>query len=106
MKAALVRVKNINKPGYSESLSRLKYEWMRRGILETLKNMGGGPVLAMDLEREVEHWFSKNRAPEELYPASGSRSLRWLFKTVQLDLEARNLIRRVQAKGRLKLTFL
>lgn len=81
-----IAVENINHPGTSRSVDRAMYDAMRRAYLKVLP--GGSPGLtlseiSMRLPREL---------PQDLYPDGAKTG--WWAKTVQLDLEAKGLVRR------------
>jgi hypothetical protein len=68
---------------------------MKKAILHVLSEVGE-PLAYKELNEEVERYMEANDVPDEIYPSSGSGSLLWLTKTVQLDLEARDEVRRIK----------
>lgn len=81
-----IAVENINHPGKSRSVDRARYDAMKKAYLKVLPGKSPGLTLAeisVRLSREL---------PQDLYP-DGARA-GWWAKTVQLDLEAKGLVRR------------
>jgi hypothetical protein len=81
-----IAVENVNYPGGSRLVDRAMYDAMKKAYLKVLPGKSPGLTLAeisVRLSREL---------PQELYP-DGARA-GWWAKTVQLDLEAKGLVRR------------
>ena len=81
-----ITVENINHPGKSRSVDRSRYDAMKRAYLKVLPGKSPGLTLA-----EISVRLSRELS-QELYP-DGARA-GWWAKTVQLDLEAKGVIRR------------
>ncbi len=81
-----IAVENVNHPGTSRPVDRAMYDAMRRAYLKVLPHRSPGLTLAeisMRLSCEL---------PQNLYPDGAKAG--WWAKTVQLDLEAKGLVRR------------
>jgi uncharacterized protein DUF6958 len=81
-----IAVENVNHPGKSRPVDRAMYDTMKKAYLKVLPGKSPGLTLAeisVRLSREL---------PQDLYP-DGARA-GWWAKTVQLDLEAKGLVRR------------
>lgn len=77
---------NVNVPGRTTRVDTDKYEAMRTAILEVTP--AGQPGLtAAEMVEQVTPLL-----PTSLWP--GGKKVGWWQKTVQLDLEARGLLRR------------
>ncbi len=85
-----VEVENVNTPGRTSRVDRVKYEAMRTALLAVLPN--GAPGLTA---KEAQAALIPS-LPEDLFPG-GAKSGRWM-KSVQLDLEAKGLVRREDSK--------
>ena len=81
-----IEVQNLNHPGLVKSVEADMYEAMKRAYLEVVP--ATAPGLTLDQIRER----LPPLLPQELYP--GGAGANWWAKTVQLDLEAKGLIRR------------
>jgi hypothetical protein len=83
---AKVVVENVNVPNYQTRVDRKKYEAMRRALMKTLPKRPPG--------KSQKEMFEGVKAflPEELFP--GGAKSGWWVKTVQLDLEAKKVIKR------------
>jgi len=81
-----VTVHSINVPGYSSAVNGAKYEAMRAALLRVLPRRSPGITQAEMFRAVVEH------LPEDLFP--GGAKSNWWAKTVQLDLEAKRIVRR------------
>lgn len=92
--AKSVQAKNVNNPGHTEPLNERKYSVIREAILDILPRGDEGMTHA-EFTREVEKRVKKQLKGEadELFPKKGSYG--WYCKAVQLDLEARKLIKRL-----------
>lgn len=81
-----VEVISITTPGRVERLDRAKFEAMRDALLAVLPHEAPGLTVAEARERLLP------LLPQDLYP--GGDKAGWWLKAVQLDQEARNVIRR------------
>ena len=81
-----IEVENINHPGTARQVDRAMYDAMKKAYLKVLPGKSPGLTLAEISERLA------GELPQELYP--GGAKAGWWAKTVQLDLEAKGLIRR------------
>jgi len=79
-----VMVENINVPGHTARVDRGKYEAMRRALLKVLPRKMPGLTQKEMFEAVKAH------LPESLFP--GGAKAGWWAKTVQLDLEAKQVI--------------
>jgi hypothetical protein len=86
--AARVTVENVNRPGNRRQVDAAMYRAMRRAVLKVLPSRGPGMTLA-ELSAAV-----RLQLPENLYP--GGARAGWWLKTVQLDLETKQVIERVK----------
>ena len=84
-----IEVQNLNHPGLIKSVEADMYEAMKRAYLEVVPAIA--PGLTLDQIRERLPAL----LPQELYP--GGARANWWAKTVQLDLEAKGLIKRDSA---------
>lgn len=85
-----VAMENVNSPGRPVRVDADKYNAMKRAILAILPKSPPGLTVA-ELKTRLLPLL-----PESLFP-SGAKAGWWL-KGVQLDLEAKGLISRVQSK--------
>jgi hypothetical protein len=83
-------VENINVPGHTTRVDAKMYAAMKQAMLKVLPN--AAPGLNQSEVREAV----KLHLPEELYP--GGEKVGWWAKTVQLDLEAKGVIKREHTK--------
>ena len=84
-----VQVENANHPGSVKRVDAGMYGTMKRAYLAVLPASAPGLTLAQIQERLTA------RLPQDLYPAGAKAG--WWAKTVQLDLEAKGIIKRVKA---------
>ena len=80
-----IEINNINTPGRTERVDRAKYEAMRSALLAALPNEAPGLKVA-DAKSALLLLL-----PGDLYPAG--KTAGWWLKAVQLDLEAKGVIR-------------
>jgi hypothetical protein len=80
-----VTVENVLRPG-SRQVDGRKYRAMRRAVLAVVPGRAPGVTLEDALAAVTP------RLPASLFP--DGRGAGWWFKTVQLDLEAKRLLRR------------
>ena len=99
--AKTVQAKNINHPGHTEQLNERKYTVIREAILAVLPR-GDAGMTHREFTVQVEQVVKKRLKDEadELFPRRGSYG--WYCKAVQLDLEARKLIRRLDKTSPLR----
>lgn len=90
MKEGKIEVRNINHPGKTKSVDAKKYMEIRQAILKVLPTEPPGLNHAQ-LIKEIEPLIS-----EELFPKG--EKLGWWSKTVQLDLESRGFMTRLNTK--------
>lgn len=97
-----IQARNVNHPEHRENLKAEKYNWIRAAILAALPAFDSGMSMSFDaLEDKVHAHLEEKGAPKALFPKPGS--VRWYTKTVQLDLEARGEIERVQDQAPIRL---
>lgn len=84
--ADIVEVENVNHPGKTTRVNAAKYYAMRTAALSALPATAPGKTFdeAIAAIRPI--------LPQDLFP--GGATAGWWFKTVQLDLEAKNMIKR------------
>ena len=81
-----VEVENVNHPGSVRKVDARMYEAMRRAYLKVVPTDPPGSTLDDIRERLLNH------LPDDLFP--GGAKAGWWAKTVQLDLEAKAIVRR------------
>lgn len=86
----MVEVGNVNTPGRTERVNAAKYGEMRRAFEKALPRVSPGFT-----QREVLDAV-KPHLNEDLFPAGKTSG--WWAKTVQLDLEAKDLLVREKTK--------
>ncbi|MEM6469505.1 MAG: hypothetical protein AAF802_08025 [Planctomycetota bacterium] len=85
-----VEVENINHPGLKSNVDGEKYEAMKIALMRVLPSSSPGMTQKEMMDEVISH------LPEELFP--GGKTSGWWVKTVQLDLEAKQLIGRTDSK--------
>ena len=85
-----IDVKNVNVPGYTHKVDAIKYEAMKEALLKVLPKKPPGLTQAEMRKAVVPH------LPENEFP--GGAKAEWWSKCVQLDLEARGVVRREDTK--------
>lgn len=85
-----IEIENIISPGRTSRVDRAKYEAMRDGLLAVLPREAPG-LKVPDAKQAL-----LPRLPDDLFPQGGKAG--WWLKAVQLDLEAKGVIKR--APGR------
>jgi hypothetical protein len=85
-----VRIENANHPGSSTSVDAAMYAAMREALLEVL------PASAPGMTETQMRQAVLPKLPADLYPG-GARAA-WWSKAVQLDLEAKGVIKRETAR--------
>ncbi len=88
--AGRVTVENVNVPGYTTRVDATMYNAMRRALLTVLPTVAPGLTQAEMCDAVLPH------LPEELFP--GGAKVGWWAKSVQLDLEAKQIIVREPTK--------
>jgi hypothetical protein len=81
-----IEIENFTSPGHIQRIDKHKYEAMRDALLAVLPTVAPGITVA-----EAKAALLSN-LPVELYP--GGEKAGWWLKAVQLDLEAKGVIRR------------
>ncbi|WP_371397119.1 hypothetical protein [Fretibacter rubidus] len=85
-----IEVENINTPGRVTRVNRAKYEAMKMAMLKALPKTAPGLSFKDGVEA-VRVYLT-----DDLFP--GGDTAGWWFKCVQLDLEAKGIIKRTLAK--------
>ena len=85
-----IDVKNVNVPGYTHKVDAIKYEAMKEALLKVLPKKPPGLTQAEMRKAVVPH------LPDDEFP--GGAKAEWWSKCVQLDLEARGVVRREDTK--------
>jgi hypothetical protein len=85
-KATKIQIENVLQPGKTYSADAGKYAAMKTAVLAVLSNKSPGLTVAEVQQRVLAH------LPGDLFP--GGAKSGWWMKAVQLDLEAKNIIRR------------
>jgi hypothetical protein len=85
-----IEIENVNKPGKSERVDRAKYLAMRRALLAALPDEAPGLTVPGTKEALLP------LLPDELFPQGATAG--WWLKAVQLDLEAKGVIKRAPRK--------
>ncbi|MGJ3261769.1 MAG: DUF6958 family protein [Salinarimonas sp.] len=85
-----IEIENINSPGRTERVNRAKYESMRHALLSVLPDAAPG----MTVPAAKAALLPLLR--DDLFPAGDTAG--WWLKAVQLDLEAKGIIRRAPSK--------
>ena len=84
---AVITVQSVNVPGHTSHVNAAKYTAMRGALLRALPRRAPGVTQAEMFQAVRAH------LPEDLFP--GGAKANWWAKTVQLDLEAKGVVRRV-----------
>jgi hypothetical protein len=90
MMSEKVEVENINTPGRVARVDKEKYDAMRQAYLKVL------PKSAPGLSAKEAQSALIPMLPQDLFP-DGAKS-GWWMKTVQLDLEAKGIVKRENSK--------
>ncbi|MGD8599346.1 MAG: hypothetical protein PVJ26_20200 [Anaerolineae bacterium] len=85
-----ITVENVNVPGKTSRVNAAKYQAMKTAMLRILPSQEPGLTQAEVREAVISH------LPEDLYP--GGSTAGWWAKTVQLDLEAKDIVIREATK--------
>ena len=84
---AKIKVENVKHPGSTRTLDGAKYEAMKRAYLQVLPASPPGLTVAQIRER-LDPQLSQEHFP-------GGATAGWWAKAVQLDLEAKGVITRI-----------
>lgn len=85
-----IEVENVIRPGSTYRVDARKYQAMRRAYLKVLPAKPPGLTVADILARVTGH------LPDDLFP--GGAKAGWWAKAVQLDLEAKGIVKRANTK--------
>ena len=85
-----ISVENVNHPGRTSQVDRAKYEAMKQAMLKVLPDNAPGLNQNEIREAVLPH------LPGDLFP--GGATAGWWAKTVQLDLEAKEILVREPSK--------
>lgn len=85
-----IEIENVNAPGRSERVDRAKYLAMRNALLAVLPDEAPGLKVADAKEALLP------LLPGDLFPQG--KTAGWWLKAVQLDLEAKGIVRRAPQK--------
>ncbi|MFM7597281.1 MAG: DUF6958 family protein [Actinomycetota bacterium] len=89
-----VVVENPNVPGHTSTVDAEKYEAMKKALLKVTPKKAPG-LTAAEMIAQVTPLL-----PDALWP--GGQKVGWWQKTVQLDLEAKGVLRRAAASKPLR----
>ena len=84
--AAKIKIENVGQPGKTYSADADKYAAMKEAMLKVLPAASPGLTVAEVQSQVIGH------LPESLFP--GGATSGWWMKAVQLDLEAKGIVRR------------
>ena len=84
--SGMVTVQNVNHPGQTRQVNAVKYTAARKALLRALPKRAPGLTQAEMFKAARAH------LPQAIFP--GGATSGWWAKTVQLDLEAKGLVRR------------
>lgn len=85
-----IEVENVNVPGQTSRVDAAKYADMKQALLKVLPKKAPGYTFD-EIKQAV-----KPLLPEATFP--GGKACGWWAKTVQLDLEAKGVLQRTDAK--------
>lgn len=85
-----IEIENVNTPGRTERVDRAKYVAMRDALLAILPSKAPGLRVADAKEALLP------RLPDFLFPQG--KTAGWWLKAVQLDLEAKGVVKRAPLK--------
>ena len=85
-----IEIENVSTPGRTERVDRAKYQAMRQALLRVLPARAPGLPVA-DAKQALLPLL-----PDELFPQG--KTAGWWLKAVQLDLEAKGIVRRAAVK--------
>ncbi|MCT7374951.1 DUF6958 family protein [Chelativorans salis] len=90
MKAEKIEVENFTSPGRVTRVDKAKYEAMKKALLKVLPKAAPGLTVAEAKEKLLQF------LDQELFP--GGEKAGWWLKAVQLDLEAKGIVKRGNSK--------
>ena len=85
-----ITIQSITSPSHTERVNRVKYMAMREALIAILPADPPGITVAEAKAALLPH------LPDDLFPAGAKAG--WWLKAVQLDLEAKNIIKRGPGK--------
>lgn len=85
-----IEIENVNIPGRTERVDHTKYMAMRKALLAALPDTAPGMTVA-EAQAALLPFLSEADFPEQ-------QKAGWWMKAVQLDLEAKGVIRRAPRK--------
>ena len=85
-----IEIENVNIPGRTERVDRTKYMAMREALLAALPDQEPGMTVA-EAQAALLPFLSETAFPER-------QKAGWWMKAVQLDLEAKGIIKRAPRK--------
>ncbi|MFC4701584.1 DUF6958 family protein [Glaciecola siphonariae] len=85
-----VEVENINTPGKTTNVDAVKYNEMKVAFLKLLPNSSPG-LTQKEIQDQIKPLLSQDIFPE-------GKTSGWWAKTVQLDLEAKGVVKRESTK--------
>lgn len=85
-----IEVENINTPGVTTRVNAAKYTAMRDAMMKVMTKDAPG-----DTANEIKE-AAKPHLPDDLFPEGATSG--WWQKSVQLDLEAKGVIKRANTK--------
>ena len=85
-----IEIENVNAPGHTERVNRAKFEAMRAALLSVLPDAAPGMKVSEAKAALLP------LLPDALFPAGATAG--WWLKAVQLDLEAKGILRRSPSK--------
>jgi len=86
-----IDVENINTPGKTTRVDAAKYNAMKSAMLKVMTKTVPG-----DTAKNIKD-AAKAHLPDDLFPAGATAG--WWQKSVQLDLEAKGIIKRADTKS-------
>ncbi len=85
-----IEVENVNVPGYTTNVDKEKYTDMKKALLKVLPKKSPG-FTGKKITQAVADIL-----PQSTFPSG--KAAGWWAKTVQLDLEAKGVIKRADTK--------
>ena len=85
-----IEVENVNTPGQTTRVDAAKYNAMRDAMMKVMTKDAPG-----DTAKDIKE-AAKAHLPEDLFP--GGATSGWWQKSVQLDLEAKGIVKRSDTK--------
>ena len=85
-----IEVENVNTPGQTTRVDAAKYNAMRDAMMKVMTSDAPG-----DTAKDIKE-AAKAHLPEDLFP--GGATSGWWQKSVQLDLEAKGIVKRSDTK--------